>query len=91
MIFINYNDIYEEYTNEENELDYRVVVKNATIPIHIDKDHIMTVEPLVSQRGSLYKNVSLLKDRNDKIYKVVGNYKDILNRKNERVRIKGFR
>jgi hypothetical protein len=97
MIFINYNDIYEEYLTEENEVNYRVVVKNATTPINLNLDNIVTIEPLMTKQGKLYKNVSLIKDRYDKIYKVVGNYRKIINavdtqynKNNNRIIVQGY-
>ncbi len=80
MIFIRYIDIYDIFYDENGKSYEKILVPNSTMPIYIDKNNISSIYPNYTSEGKLYKNVSILVDNSDKKYKVVGNYKEILNK-----------
>jgi len=47
-------------------------------PVDLPKSEILTISPLFTMTGRLFKNVSYIKDKHGNGYKVVGNYKDII-------------
>ena len=78
MIFISYLDIYDiKYDDEGNSFEYPKI-KNATIPINIEKTNIEIIKPFISNKGKIFKHVSVITDSGDRNFKVYGNYKKII-------------
>ena len=71
MILINYTTMFldDEKTSTETCV--------AMTPIYIDSKYILSVRPMITTKGRLFKNVSYLQDKFGNDYKVVGNYKKI--------------
>ena len=65
---MNYLDLY---VNEEE-------TKPVMVPVDIHKEEILTISPAITSTGKQFKNVSFLKDRYGNSYKVVGNYKQLI-------------
>lgn len=93
MILIRYADIYK-VVNTEDGLVETLSVKDATLPIDLDVNGSITVQPYFNENGKIFKNVSYI-NYNGETMKVVGNYKKIKeylnNYREDRVEVKGFR
>ena len=84
MMFIAYVDLYETVMDEETqELYQQVCQSNCTMPIDITLGELLTVSPMITNKGKFFKNVTKLTDRYGNSYKVVGNYKDIIKKKED--------
>ena len=76
MKIIKYLDLYKQYVNEEGEVYESLVLQNFTLPSIIKKERISYIEPYYTEKGRLYKNVSILTYDNGEKFKVVGNYNE---------------
>lgn len=89
MTIIRYVDIYKTVTDEEGNVYDEIIAKNLTIPTIIHSYGISSISPYIGSNGKPFKNVTSFVYDNE-MYKVVGNYKDINDRINNRIRIKGY-
>jgi hypothetical protein len=85
MILIKYLDIYDSYYDEEGNRNDVLLEQNHTVPFYINKHEILNVSPYFGRNGKLFKNVSIINDRYGASYKVVGNYKTIINEKENKL------
>lgn len=69
---------YISFKNNNDE-----IIKDVTVPFDINSRNINTIGPMVSDHGTLFKNVSLIEDCYGTIYKVVGNYKKLIEMKDK--------
>lgn len=53
-------------------------IDNIRIDTDIPKGDILTISPMLTNYGAKFKNITLLTDRYGNQYKVIGNYKDII-------------
>jgi len=85
MMFIAYVDLYETIMDEEtNEMFQQLSQSNCTMPLELNANEILTVSPMITAKGKFFKNVTKLTDRYGNSYKVLGNYKDIINKKDDK-------
>lgn len=77
MILIRYIDLYTSYYDDNGEVQDALVRQNVTVPFDVDLND-MTISPQLTRTGSTYRNVSTLEDRYGKVHKVVGNYKQLI-------------
>jgi len=94
MIIIRYADIYKTIETQEGLVDI-VAIKNVTLPIIIEPDNVNLIQPYISSKGKIFKNVSYI-NYDGEMIKVVGNYKTLDNKlkiynKNTRLVISGFK
>ena len=93
MIIIRYVDIYKTIETPEGLVDV-LTVKDATLPIIINPDRVGLVQPYVSSKGKMFKNVSYI-THDGEVIKIVGNFKVIDNlikeHTNKRMPIQGFK
>lgn len=66
-------------------------LEDIRIDTDLPKEDILTISPMLTKYGAKYKNITLLNDRYGNQYKVIGNYRDIIDevRNNKRTKI-GF-
>ena len=62
---------YTTFENDEGDL-----ISNVIIPVDLPKEAVYTISPMITDRGTCFKNVTLIEDMYGKQYKIVGNYKD---------------
>lgn len=90
MRIIRYLDVYKQELDEETgEVYNELILQNFTCPIELNPMRISYVEPFYSDKGKLFKNVSVITYDTGEKMKVVGNYKVIVNNKNKSNKI-GF-
>ena len=81
MILIKYVDIYDSYYDEQGNRYDELLHPNHPVPFYISSHEILTISPYFGKSGKMFKNVSIVSDRYGTSYKVVGNYKKIINEK----------
>lgn len=66
-------------------------LEDIRIDTDLPKEDILTISPMLTKYGAKYKNITLLNDRYGNQYKVIGNYRDIIDevRNNKRTKV-GF-
>jgi hypothetical protein len=78
MILIRYIDLYNSYYDENGEEYNALIHQNLTVPFEIDLNDAISISPHMTRAGKLFRNVSLIEDRYGKTHKVVGNYKKLI-------------
>lgn len=76
---MRYIDLYNSYYDESGEVQDELVHQNLTVPFDIDLNDIATISPHMTRQGKEYRTVALIEDRYGKTHKVVGNYKKLIN------------
>lgn len=77
MILMRYIDFYKSYYNEEGQIVDELVAQNMLTPFDTDLDNT-SIGPFIGGDGVQFKNVSLVEDRYGKTHKVVGNYRKLI-------------
>lgn len=80
MEIIRFVDLVDTVQDEQGEYYEKLIQQNYTLPAIIDDTKIDSIYPFFTPKGGVFKNVSVIQYQGE-VLKVLGNYKDLNNRR----------